>query len=1083
MTSPTLSATLPATNNISGYVNTLFNFPPNYFQYFYEGAGSPYINTFDQNNLVGTMQFSSNYTYIFNTNATISNTTTVSAFTVEFWFRANGSQQSNATLFNTTATSNNNTTTIQVQITSNNQLSVLISGAQSATATVTTPNLTDNVWHHLAVAFQMNEPMRVYFDAESLPISNSWTLTYSFTSSFNLSFGNQGQSSSHQFKGEIGYARIWNYARSLQQTVLQAGKSQLDQSDGLYLYWSASYDDGSTPTMLDNSGHNNTGTFFRSSNSTIVWDATARYGALHVDTVSILNLNNMTGNLVFSRQPNSYVQCLQPNLGTSVTGITFEFWIRVDSATDSTAKILHYNDAMGYSKPSKLAFSLSNASALQFNIGTISNDGSTFNVSNTVTSTARIADGLWHSLAITFAISSTNTLFHLFLDGQPVVLTNGSTINQTATISNTSFDPSSPIRFGSFTTQADQAKQFIGDLSDIQVWNIARNQSNIQADMDGRLSAPYSSNLKVYWTCANYPTQNTLSDATNNGNNGVIGSGVSWENNQVIRLAQSPVNVSQSGQNQIPSTANVYAATDSHNYYPSQSLNTVMNNPSTMIPGAALNYPALPALTVLTAFEQAQQTGFFDPIVFPQIFGFQTLEQHEQAKEAIEQISQEIFLGNWLAGLRLSLHTINSGQMIAEFLPITAKPLPILFIEEEYHITSYYGAMGEGKVVRVLTLMPGETTQITTTSYRNTETSIEETSSIFDSYSDEASNSFEQTLQNEQSTDTNLDISGTLNADVSLTQRWGTGHVKTDVNGSVSGNAGRKENIRNMSSAIGKHAIDKSSKRDVNVETNTMISDEEGQETNIVRTVSNINVSRTLNFMFRQLNQAIDVFLHLTNVRVGYYDDRPGMSMRYPLQELDDLLDLVLIDDAEIKLGVKTAMLAEIKNIQQLSVGQLQQGFILQEPKFIAAHTDSDNSNSGEGSSTAQEMLNTISESNYYINNNLLSYFWTTTNMFKIPGIIMNHQQLIMRTDNVVVDTELGANNALDTYSQGLQEQAIRLQTLENDRLQLALEIINSGDAQKAALYAQIFRTPPTSTSSNYLYVEGEEENSQNGTT
>lgn len=1033
MTSPTLSTTLPATNNISGYVNTLFNFPPNYFQYFYEGAGSPYLTTFDQNNLVGAMEFTSNYTYIFNTAATVSNTSTLSAFTVEFWFRANGGQQSNAVLFNVNTTSNNAGTTLQVQITGNSQLSLTISGAQSATATINTPNLTDNTWHHLAVAFQMNEPTRVYFDAESLPITSSWSLTYSLLNSFNLSFGNQGQSSSHQFKGEIGYARIWNYARSLQQTVLQAGKSQLDQSDGLYLYWSASYDDGSTPTMLDNSGHNNTGQFFRSSASTPVWDATARYGALKVDSVALLNLDNMTGNLVFSRQPNSSLDCYQPNIGSgNAMSLTFEFWIRVDSATDSTAKLFYFNDTLGYSKTGKLAFFLLNASALQFQIGTISNDGSAFNLSNTVTSSARIADGLWHFVAINVAPSSSNTTFQLFLDGQPVVLTNGSTTNQTATINNTSFDPSSPIRFGNATSQADQAKQFIGDLSEIRVWNSARSQSNIQADMDGRLTAPFSSNLRLYWTCANYPTQRTLNDATNNGNNGVIGSGISWENNQVIRLGQSPVNVSQSDQNQIPSTANVYAATDSHNYYPSQSLNTVMNNPSTMIPGAALNYPAIPALTVMTAFEQAQQTGFFDPIVFPQIFGFQTLEQHEQAKEAISQISQEIFLGNWLTGLRLSLHTINSGQMIAEFLPITAKPMPILFIEEEYHITSYYGAMGEGKVVRVLTLMPGETTQITTTSYRNTETSIEETSSIFDSYSDDASNSFEQTLQNEQSTDTNLDISGTLNADVSLTQRWGTGHVKTDVNGSVSGNAARKENVRNMSSAIGKHAVDKSSKRDVNVETNTMITDEEGQETNIVRTVSNINVSRTLNFMFRQLNQAIDVFLHLTNVRVGYYDDRPGMSMRYPLQELDDLLDLVLIDDAEIKLGVKTAILAEIKNIQQLSVGQLQQGFILQEPKFIAAHTDSDSNNSGGGSSTPQAMLNTIAESNYYINNNLLSYFWTTpSTMFKIPGIIMNHQQLIMRTDNVVVDTELGANNALDTYSQGLQDQAIRLQTLE----------------------------------------------------
>ena len=70
-----------------------------------------------------------------------------------------------------------------------------------------------------------------------------------------------------------------------------------------------------------------------------------------------------------------------------------------------------------------------------------------------------------------------------------------------------------------------------------------------------------------------------------------------------------------------------------------------------------------------------------------------------------------------------------------------------------------------------------------------------------------------------------------------------------------------------------------------------------------------------------------------------------------------------------------------------------------------------------------------------------------------------------MRTDDVLVDTLLGDGDALDAYSQGLQDQAVMAEQVKNEFLSLKNEllekIVNAPKADTAqeltGIYHQLF--------------------------
>ena len=145
-------------------------------------------------------------------------------------------------------------------------------------------------------------------------------------------------------------------------------------------------------------------------------------------------------------------------------------------------------------------------------------------------------------------------------------------------------------------------------------------------------------------------------------------------------------------------------------------------------------------------------------------------------------------------------------------------------------------------------------------------------------------------------------------------QSWGSGSVKATAGVKGGSNSAREEFSKNVTNALHKHASKSSSKRDVQVNSSFEVKEQEGEETSIEREIQNLNVSRTLNFVFRQMNQAFISVVHLVDVRVGFFNGFGETREEVALPDLDALLGRVIVDEPRRKI-VKTAILDQLQNI------------------------------------------------------------------------------------------------------------------------------------------------------------------------
>ncbi len=202
---------------------------------------------------------------------------------------------------------------------------------------------------------------------------------------------------------------------------------------------------------------------------------------------------------------------------------------------------------------------------------------------------------------------------------------------------------------------------------------------------------------------------------------------------------------------------------------------------------------------------------------------------------------------------------------------------------------------------------------MTIKTYRKTETEEKRASSILDSFTEESAKSFEDAVQSEHSDKRNYSENFEYHIEAEANASWGWGSAK--VSGGVKGgsNSAREEFAKNISNATKKHSSKASAKRDVQINTSYESKVTTGEETTIERQLENINVSRTLNFVFRQMNQEFITLLHLVDVRVAFFNGFPESRREYPLTQLDDLLEEVVKDTEREK--VRQGIIDELTNI------------------------------------------------------------------------------------------------------------------------------------------------------------------------
>lgn len=425
--------------------------------------------------------------------------------------------------------------------------------------------------------------------------------------------------------------------------------------------------------------------------------------------------------------------------------------------------------------------------------------------------------------------------------------------------------------------------------------------------------------------------------------------------------------------------------------------------------------------------------------------------------QSVVALNPDNVLANLRSGKRLSITRDPANRFVANWSPWN--PTPRLALSERFRLSTFHGSYGAGRVIKTFSLLPGEKTTITVKSYLRTTESKKETSSILDSYTQESADDFTSTLSHENSDKQERKESHAWHVEAQAESDWG--FVAVEASASYKGgiNKGNEQFSKHMSNAVSKHASLASSKRDIKIDQSVDRTTETGTESGVQRELLNINTGRTLNFIFRQMNQEFVSILHLVDVQIAFQSGLPGGLKRYTLAELDSFINEVVADGPDplnssrtMKQYVKDRILNELRYIIDYAGNTL---------KFVESRNVMDANNNV----VKDAQNNPVS---YYRARAEITSTYTSSSgkSFVVPGIIMAVSNNVMRTSGLIAEALLGEGEGLDSYSGALQLQATRRQSLLND-LQAArnahdtmlVNILGTQDTVAAQLYAQLY--PP----------------------
>ena len=396
---------------------------------------------------------------------------------------------------------------------------------------------------------------------------------------------------------------------------------------------------------------------------------------------------------------------------------------------------------------------------------------------------------------------------------------------------------------------------------------------------------------------------------------------------------------------------------------------------------------------------------------------------------------------NLAAGLFPVIISTQSGQAGVEWAPIPTEPKPGIYLVETFRLSNFLGDYGAGRTVKTFSLLPGERSHISITTYKNVTTTTTSASSIFDSYTEDTADEFESSIQSENSATDSQEKTKAWSVEAEASGNWGVASVSASAGASGSSNSAREEFAKNVTNATEKHSAAASAQRDIQVNTSTEALVEEGEETAIEREIENINLSRTLNFVFRQMNQEHLSLLHLVDVRVGFFNGFPDTRMEVPLYDIDRLLEYCVrtADDRE---RVKADVLYAVREIRDWR-GDTHDDFVL-----VKEYEEAD------GTKTRFPAINREKTSEL--------------EGFTIPGLLLGVSRNVLRTDGVIVEAIMGQGVSLDGYSLELQEEKVaerkganELMRLAAAKERLAQEIAAAGDPARAHAFQAVFGAPP----------------------
>jgi hypothetical protein len=437
--------------------------------------------------------------------------------------------------------------------------------------------------------------------------------------------------------------------------------------------------------------------------------------------------------------------------------------------------------------------------------------------------------------------------------------------------------------------------------------------------------------------------------------------------------------------------------------------------------------------------------------------------------------------------------SLNYAQqaLVAFVKPVTTTTpaVPNLFVVEEYRMAAYLGKYGMGRVVKTFTLLPGEKTTITVKTYKDTTKTQSRSENVLDSYSESSANDLENLVQDEQENKTenkrSTDFTGALS--FSGASKFLSG-VSASAALTTKNESTRGSLVKNLNRALEKHVNNSNSNRQIQVNTTTTETTKEGEESATVRELVNLNKSRVLNFVFRQLHQQYITVTYLSDIKIAFTNGYDADARLVSLEELRGLLTSVLnpasIDAVERNILKNYCIVRDYKDAENAFIEKKtwQIGTCADLPT-IAVSASATPTPAAPPPAVALESFTFWRKKKDLVGTVPASVYGFP---MSVPGIILSVKESTLKTSSVLAEAMLGQADALDCFNLKIQdaeaqkgyiENTERLTRLQNeewkarhdrakqqqeiDLMKLQMKIVSDipDPIQRAEMYKKIFGT------------------------
>lgn len=334
-------------------------------------------------------------------------------------------------------------------------------------------------------------------------------------------------------------------------------------------------------------------------------------------------------------------------------------------------------------------------------------------------------------------------------------------------------------------------------------------------------------------------------------------------------------------------------------------------------------------------------------------------------------------------------------------------------------------------------------------SFKQTQSTRKDISNILDSFNDENAKEFETMLEREIShskeRDRQMGIGRQFGASATIPVEGVMVGLSSMTNFNASSQTIKKDAIRTLNRSVGKQVQKSTANRKVEVNTEVTLTETESEETTTTRILENINKSRVLNFVFRQLNQQLLTVTYLEDVSFVFVNGYEECTKKATLATLKDFLEEILVAPTPVFEDIINH-LHNTYNYAGLRVPYVDKVTLSYENLFPITSTI-----------TQDVFVRSSAIANSVVPNT--DEISSDGNALTVNGVIVDITYRTLPTDSVVVDAILGQGEALDCYNMKLQDAAVAAVQLENSEKQQAINIIDGIENvnDKATLYKKVF--------------------------